>query len=243
MDFSYQHPSALLHEDDATFGEFYNEWRVKRVAKLERIFGCEWFKGKKVLEVGCGFGNIGLYLEALGAEVTFSDGRQAVLDVVKSKSANARTLLIDQDSDWQIDDRFDLIVHFGVLYNLNHWQRDLHKALQHAKYVALETAVNKYVNDVEFKIKEFSYSHEFHGALNKVGSLPSASIIEAVIKEAGAVYKRYDDSDLNAGESMYYDKQATVKGIRTTSDDIYINAWADGRVYGGRKFWVIETNV
>ena len=73
----------LLIENEETFGGFFNEWRIKRVDKLINIFGLEWFKGKKILEMGCGYGNIGLYLESLGSIVHFSDARKEVLDKIK----------------------------------------------------------------------------------------------------------------------------------------------------------------
>ncbi len=67
---------SLLYIDNEILGGVNNEWRVKRVRKLEYIFSQEWFRDKKVLELGCALGNMGLYFKSLGAEVTFTDVRQ-----------------------------------------------------------------------------------------------------------------------------------------------------------------------
>ena len=114
----------ILYESDPTFGGFYNEWRVKRVNKLVSLLGMDWFKDKKVLELGCAFGNIGFYLESLGANVTFSDGRQEVLNVVLKKDPLAKVILIDEDTDWELNDKFDLIIHFvyfGIFLKSAHY--------------------------------------------------------------------------------------------------------------------------
>jgi len=46
---------SLLYEDNEIYGGIFNEWRFKRVKKVENIFGQEWFQNKKILEAGCAF--------------------------------------------------------------------------------------------------------------------------------------------------------------------------------------------
>jgi len=228
-----------LIEENPIFGDFFNEWRIKRVNKLLEVFGKDWFKGKTVLELGCAFGNVGLYLETLGADVTYSDARQECLDEVLKKNPNATTIRIDQDSEWHLDETFDLVVHFGISYNLKNWQQDIINAIKHGKFVALETAVNKFSNEIEFPIKNYSYSHEYHGAFNNVGSLASVALFEKTFDSQGAKYKRYDDADLNiSGCTIYTYPCDKIKGAKA-HNEVYLTAWADPKVSGGRKFWII----
>ena len=231
----------ILYESDPTFGGFYNEWRVKRVNKLVSLLGMDWFKDKKVLELGCAFGNIGFYLESLGANVTFSDGRQEVLNVVLKKDPLAKVILIDEDTDWELNDKFDLIIHFGISYNINNWKQDLINTIRHAKYIVYETAVNRFNNDIEFKIKNYKYSHEYHGPINNIGSLMSISMIEDIFNNEKVEYKRYDDEDLNVS-GMIYTFSDNIAYTKTSDEDIYIEAWHNPFVCGGRKYWIIKNN-
>lgn len=231
----------ILYESDPTFGGLFNEWRVKRVAKLEQVLGKDWFKDKKILELGCAYGNVGFYFKALGADVTFSDGRQEVLDEVLRKDPSAKVILIDEDTNWKLDDKFDLIIHFGISYNINNWKQDLINTIRHAKYIAYETAVNRFNNNIEFKIKNYKYSHEYHGPINNIGSLMSISMIEDIFNDEKVEYKRYDDEDLN-NQGMIYTFSDNIAYTKTSDEDIYIEAWHNPFVCGGRKYWIIKNN-
>jgi len=224
----------ILIESNKLFGGNYNQSRLLRVCKLEQIFGHDWFKGKSILELGCGYGNVGLYFKDLGAEVTFSDARQEFLDVIKLKDSTANTLLIDQDKKWDLKKQFDLVIHWGVLYNLNNWQQDLKCALKHSKFLSLESAVNTYDYDIEFKIVNFDYGKEHIGCFNNTGTLPSISKIE---NELTGNIKRYDDADLNSNFFQY--TLICNDNYKVIPKDI--KSWKDNFVYGGRKFWLINT--
>lgn len=225
----------ILIEDDETFGGWFNQWRLLRVCKLEQIFGRSWFKGKTILELGCGHGNIGLYFKDLGADVTFADVRQEFLDVVKSKCSDAKTICLDQDNEWNLDKRFDLIIHFGILYNIQNWQQDLQCAVKQCNYLALETAVNRFDYDIDIVINNESYQEKHCGIYNKQGCLPSISLIEKQLTN----FKRYDDADLN-GAGLSYTLMCNDKNTTSIKK---INAWHNQSVYGCRKFWIISNSV
>jgi len=224
----------ILIEPSKLFGGNYNQSRLLRVCKLEQIFGHDWFKGKSILELGCGYGNVGLYFKDLGSNVTFADARQEFLDVVKSKDSTANTLLIDQDKEWDLEKQFDLVIHWGVLYNLNNWQQDLQCALKHSKFLSLESAINRYNYDIEFKIVDFDYGKEHIGCFNNTGTLPSISKIE---NQLTGDIKRYDDADLNSDFFQY--TLICNDNYKVIAKDI--KSWNDKFVYGGRKFWLINT--
>jgi 2-polyprenyl-3-methyl-5-hydroxy-6-metoxy-1,4-benzoquinol methylase len=229
--------TILIEENDSAFGGIYNEWRIKRVKKLEQTFGSEWFNGKKILELGCGYGNIGTYFQNLGSDVTFADSRKECLAGTRKRNPTAKILLLDQDTNWSVPEKYDLIIHFGVLCHLENWQQDLSNTIKNANYVALESAINKFVNDVSFKIEYTHYIHEYHGPFNETGSLPSVSLIE---KQIGLnQFTRYDDAQLNltSSEGFFYDAEPT----ETFLDSMFtISDFTDSRVYGGCKFWIIE---
>jgi len=80
---------------------FYEEWKNKRVKKIENIFGRDWFCGKSILELGAAHGDVGSHFLKLGAEVIFTDIKEEYLQSIKDKimdlNYTAYTLHIDQN--------------------------------------------------------------------------------------------------------------------------------------------------
>lgn len=229
----------ILIENNKTFGDVFNKWRIKRVRKLEKIFGVDWFKDKKILELGCGYGNIGLYFEALGADVTFSDANEDNLNVLKTKNPNAKIIRIDQDTEWKLNQTYDLIIHFGISYHLNNWENDLITSIKHCKYLAYETAVSKFNDDTEFKIKDIHRLKE-QSSFNGIGTLFSAQKIRSILKSLNVEYTRYDDADLNT-QIFKYDWDNLYK--HNIKEPIIIDSWFNSSYYGGRRFWIIKNNI
>lgn len=227
--------SNILHEPvETTFGGSYNRWRETRIAKLEQMFGREWFKGKRVLELACAYGNLGLYLKTLGADVTFADARQEHLDIVKQKDPDARTILLDQDTNWNLNERFDLVLHFGVLYHLSNWQQDLAATVKHSEIVLLESAVANTSYPFNYQLPEEPEGGQ--NAFNGIGSLPSATSIEIELYLLGCKFKRHDDPELNTNHYKY-----DWIAERNELEGIEVKSFEDAPLYGGRRFWVIET--
>ena len=226
----------LLYEPNDLFGGFFNEWRLKRVEKLEFIFGVDWFNKKTILELGCGHGHIGLYLETLGADVTFCDARQSNLNAVLKKNQNAKTILINNENIWDLKKKFDLVIHFGLLYHVENWRQDLKIALNHGKYIALESAINTFKENIEIKIKNTSYNFDEYGSINKKKFYPSLKLIEGLIKKLKYKAKRYDTKFLNIANNFVYNKPCNIKyDINLIKNNPFYE-----QLYVCRKFWIIE---
>ncbi|TSC72520.1 MAG: hypothetical protein G01um101470_330, partial [Parcubacteria group bacterium Gr01-1014_70] len=69
----------LVHQT-GHFSRNYQEWRVKRIAKVLELHDIEWFKGKRILELG---GGIGAFFASLGAEVISAEYRTSNRNFVK----------------------------------------------------------------------------------------------------------------------------------------------------------------
>jgi hypothetical protein len=203
------------------FTHHYDNWRQTRISKLHQILGADFFNGKSVLELACGHGDTGRQLAKEGAIVTFAEGRQEHLDVLKGHEPNAETFCIDQDKPWDLGRQFDFVIHWGVLYHLHNWKDDLRCALNHTNLMTLETEVAD-SNDPDFEIK--TNEKGFDQALNLVGSRPSPAMVERHLADLGVKFIRYDDRDLNSG---FHNYDWPVRETRT---------WKAGR----RRFWIIS---
>jgi SAM-dependent methyltransferase len=221
-----------LHETKTPFDNCYNRWRETRVNKLISFFGNDW-TGKRVLELACAYGNIGLHLKSLGADVTFADARQKHLDIVLHKDNTAKTILLDQDNNWNLNESFDIIIHFGVLYHLDNWRRDLQCAINHSNIIVLESAVADCDYEFEYKLTEEDEDGE--NAFNTIGTVPSAKSIESWLSELDCSYTRFDDSDLNT-KWFNYDWVVTNPDL----SNIVVKTFEDKPLYGGRRFWLIN---
>lgn len=197
------------------FNGHYDVWRMKRIDKILSIFSKEYFQSKKILELGAGFGGNGKIFESFGANVTYAEGLQENFDKIIGNK-----ILLDQDKKWNLNETFDIVIHWGVLYHLDNWQQDLECTLNHTNCIFLESEVSD-SDDPNFEIKTQEAGYD--QALNKIGSRPSANKIENFLLSKGAKFTRYDDSDLTADFHCYDWKVTNSKSWR----------------HGLRRFWVV----
>ena len=206
------------------FDGHYHEWRARRVRKAVKIIGRQRLARLQVLELGCGYGEIGVALWQLGAKVTFSDARQEHLDELMLRypgiAREKRVLLIDQETHWSAGRRFDLVVHFGLLYHLRNWRLSLDRCLAHTDAILLETeVVDSEDPSLEVPVPEDGYDQAFSG----LGTRPSAPAIEAHLRRRGWHFLRFDDADLNAAFHRY------DWAVRNTGE----------HPHGLRRFWLV----
>jgi SAM-dependent methyltransferase len=205
------------------FLDHYVQWRVNRVQFIENLYGKEFFRNKTILELGCGHGHIGRYLQnQLGAKVTFTDGRQGHLDTLKEVMPSAEAICLDQNNPWDLERTFDIVIHWGVLYHLDDWRQDLACAAKHTNLLFLESEVCD-SEDPEFEIK-FEQVDGYDQDLGKFSTRPSAAAIEEQLIENGFLYERFDRKELNADFHCYDWEPLTTN--RFTK--------------GHRRFWIAE---
>jgi hypothetical protein len=205
------------------FDDHYNDWIISRMNGIKKYIPENWFNSKTLLELGCGYAHIGNKFYELGAKVSSSDARKEHLDVVNTKYPHIKTLLIDGDND-NITCKYDIILHWGLLYHLSEIESHLEKISQKCDILLLETEVSD-SNDNQFYIStnESGYDQAF----NNKGIRPSPSYVEKVLEKNGFQFKLIKDPILNTGFHKYdWDIQNT-------------NAWRPGL----RRFWICWKNV
>ena len=201
----------------------YNDWRVKRVGFVEKLYGKSFFRDKTILELGCGHGHIGRYLQnRLGAKVTFADGREEHLHTIKEILPSADTILLDQNKPWDLNRKFDVVIHWGVLYHLDDWKSDLESVSKHTNLLFLESEVVD-TDDPDYEIKVDKVDG-YDQDLGEKTTRTSAAAIESHLVDLEFIYNRFDSPELNA-EFHVYDWE--VK---------HTKQWEQGK----RRFWIAE---
>ncbi len=201
------------------------DWNNKRLTKILSLFGHDWFQGKRILEVACGRGFFGRELSKHGANVTFTDARQLFVDTLIHDGYNA--IVMDQDKDWSVNDTFDLVIHFGVLYHLDDWKKDLKFAIKTSPLILLESEVVDSI-DPTYE-KKFQEEDAYDQAFNRTATKFSDIHVESYLKELGVIVENHSDSSLDCCPHFIYN-------------------WVHGQEEGGnfhkntlrRRMWLIR---
>lgn len=205
------------------FSDHYDNWRCSRLNGLKKYMSPDYFSSKSLLELGCGYADIGNMFSQIGAVVTSSDVRKEHLDVVKQKYPHINTVLIDANN-LMIEEKYDIILHWGLLYHLSEIENHLKEVSNKCNVLLLETEVSDSDSDNFYIItREEGYDQAF----NNRGIRPSPSYVEKVLDENGFQFKMIKDPILNSGFHSY---DWDIKNSHT---------WASGL----RRFWICWKNI
>lgn len=181
----------------------YLDWNQKRIKGIINHFGHDFLFQKKVLDLGCGHGDISGALYRLGAEVTAVDIRQEHLKIVGKKFPGIKTIKADLDRNWPfIGKNFDIILNFDLMCHLANFESHLKSVCSSAKTLILESSVCD--SDDPFKsiiISENKNIYDLSG--NGQGCHPSVAAVERVLKECGFSFTRLDSPKFNSGNYTY----------------------------------------
>jgi hypothetical protein len=180
----------------------YQDWTRKRINKIINIFGENWFLGKRILELGSCHGDIGIHFYNLGSVVDFSDVREQYLIEIKEKfkqyNITPNTILLNQESKYDLNINYDLVLHLSVLYNLENWKQDLECALNHSKMMILETVVHPVPYQYELISESWDAKTAHYSGVSAKKICPSEKSIEKHLTSLGCKFLKFKDSCLNS---------------------------------------------
>jgi hypothetical protein len=205
------------------FATHYDAWRTSRINTIKKYIGETYFQNKTLLELGCGYADIGNKFSELGAIVSSTDSREEHLEVVKKRYPHLNIFRLDGDKD-TIEQKYDIILHWGLLYHLNEIENHLARLSDKCDILLLETEVLDSDDENEFlTTKEKGYDQAF----NNFGIRPSAKYVEKVLAQNDFQYVCIIDPIINANNHTY---DWVVKNTKT---------WR----HGLRRFWICWKNV
>lgn len=129
---------------DGLFHPSYEEWRVRRCNKILEIYGIDYFKNKRLLELGAGHGDIAAFFAELGAQVLCLDGRIQNVNFAKLKHRRISNIKFEHfnlENDFSAFGQFDLIINLGLIYHIENVESHLKCCFSIASDIVLETVV------------------------------------------------------------------------------------------------------
>lgn len=214
------------------FDGHYEEWRGTRLYVAETLLGTEFFDKKNILEIGCGHAHIGRRFAENhpSSHITCVDGRlehiEYIDNIVKeNKIENIDTFVCDCDGEMEQfkDKKYDLSIHWGLLYHLKDPREHLNRFLRCTDYLLLECEVCDSEEICVYPINENGYDQ----ALNKTGCRPSAAFIENCLNENEFDFQIVIHEALDSGGHKYSWKAANTNSYPSGYRRYWI-AWRRG---------------
>jgi hypothetical protein len=184
----------------AEFEDHYVLWRCSRLAGLEKYFDVSILENKTVLELGCGYADLGAYFkDNYKCNITVSDARQEHLDIVAQRRPDLTSLIFDCDKD-KLSVKYNTILHWGVLYHISNIEEHLKNICASCDYLLLETEVSDSTDENYILFMDEAGADQ---SFNNKGCRPSPAYVERILKENKFTYQIITDDILNAGFHNY----------------------------------------
>ena len=179
---------------------YHPDWQVNRIKFILSKYPIEFFKGKRILELGAYNGFIGAYFSALGAEVHCVEGRQENVDKIKIDYPEVTAECADLDSpNWNWG-HYDIIINFGLYYHLQKFHKEhLVNCINNCDLMFFESVIyDSFKSDIYFRQESGDDQ-----SLTDIGGTPSTLFVEDILKENNVNYEKFKDSSLNNYEHKY----------------------------------------
>jgi hypothetical protein len=201
------------------FQSHYNNWRLSRINGINKYIDTFWFESKKLLEIGCAYGDIGNYFFSIGAKVSCCDAKKEYIEEVKNKFPYIKTFEYNANKDL-INDNYDIIVHWGTLSHLNSCSINFHleNICSKCQILLLESEVLDSEDSEIIDIKEYGYDQSFDG----LGCRPTEKFIENILTKNNMQFINIKDIVLNSDFHRY---DWVIKNTKYPTD-------------GLRRFWI-----
>lgn len=181
----------------------YTDWNYKKIKNIIEYYGHQYFFEKKILDLGCGHGDIGAAFYRLGSDVTLVDAREEHLKIAAKKFPGIKTQKVDLDREWVFGGTiFDIILSLGVGCHLKNFEAHLKQICRHAKEVILETSVCD-SDDSHLIVSANENKAVYDWSYNGFSSKPTTANVERIFAECGFSFKRVDNPKFNSGKIIY----------------------------------------
>lgn len=176
----------------------YINWRKSRFDGIKKYIDLNFFINKTLFEVGCGYGDNGIIFQDIGCKVTASDARAEHIDNAKIKNPTLKYEIFDCDKDL-LKKKYDIILHWGVLYHLDNIEKHLENMCENCDYLLLETEICDCEALYIIKTNENGYDQSH----NNVGTRTSQKYVENILTNCNFNFTMINDKILNSDFHIY----------------------------------------
>jgi len=179
---------------------YHADWQQNRINFILSKYPKEFFKGKRILELGAYNGYIGAYFNALGAEVHCLEGRvENVVNILNDYPGLTASCENLDTPNW-IWGKWDIIINFGLYYHLEKYHKEhLQNCIDNCNLMFFETVVfDSFESEIYFRTEQGDDQ-----SLTSIGGNPSTSYVENIFKEKQIEFKKYTDPFLNNYQHKY----------------------------------------
>jgi hypothetical protein len=192
----------------------YPIWRERRFNAIIKHYGEKFFSGKTLLEVGAGNGEFGALFRQIGSIVTSYEGREENFQELKRKNPQQNPKKIDFERE-NIEDKFDIILHCGLLYHLLNFKNHLVNCLNKCNHLILETEVVDYPKLGYWAEDEDTNASPGANVSGNYITKPTCSYLENIIKTNNFKYDfPIDPISINTGPWIYDWTRGSMNDMR-----------------------------
>ena len=184
------------------FTEKYLEWNKKRIKTIIDFYGSKYIYLKKVLDLGCGHGDVGGSFKRLGADVTYVDARDEHLKLAQKKFPGTKTIKHNIEDKFIFSQKkYDIVLSLDLINYIKDYEQHIRDICSISTNVVIECSVL----DTDQLNCEYvqNNSKVYDAGVGDIGSVPSAALIEKILLECGMEFRRIDDQKLNSTDYIY----------------------------------------
>lgn len=197
----------LAEITESVYAFRYGPWRARRLLKVLELLPDDWtWEGKRVLELGAAHGDIGAFFADLGAEVVSVEGRKRNIALAKVKHRKVPHLTFvhrNLEEDFRDLGRFDLLIHFGLLYHITNIDSHLASCAAVSDRIYLETEVLDTDDPYMTVTLPADLERHDHGLDERGATMIGPRYIERVFGECGMRCVVHRDRELNVDVHVY----------------------------------------
>ena len=165
---------------------YHPDWQISRIDFILSKYPKEFFKGKRILELGACNGYISAYFKSLGAEVLAVEGRGENVEKIKEYYPDLDVEEYNLDTDIWYFGKWDIIINFGLYYHLETYHIEhLENCINNCDLMFFETVVyDSYESGLYFK-----YEEGYDQSLSNNGGTPTTSFVESIFQNNNKNYE------------------------------------------------------
>lgn len=202
---------------------YHTDWQINRIKFILSKYSKEFFKGKKILELGAHNGYVGSYFAYLGAEVHCVEGRQENVDRIKSDYPNITIECFNLDTpEWKWGN-WDIIINFGLYYHLENYHKEhLINCINNCNLMFFESLVFDSFESILYYKEHYGIDQSLTGN----NGVPTTKYIEDIFNTSkqNIKFNKYTNSELNSLPHIYDWEDKNSKEF---------SMWT-------RRFWIIQ---